>query len=214
MDDPAYIPTGLLSAEELAGKLKKLRLDLSAERINQLADSGHLACWRWNSGSPFFQWTETKEWFARNYLKRQAGIEFPVELRVLSGDLVTQAELKYVPRSLVPLAPHLFSLEKSHITGVYFLISVQQGTPVVVYVGQSTNVLARLHDHKDKTWDRTLVLPTPKSELLSVERAFIRHLNPPMNNTSHRTEKDAHILKKYCITPSFEEDESCPKERV
>lgn len=64
--------------------------------------------------------------------------------------------------------------------GVYFLV---KGS-CVVYVGQSTNVLARIAQHaKDgKDFDRACYIPCSESELDVVESLYIWSLRPVLNH--------------------------------
>lgn len=62
-------------------------------------------------------------------------------------------------------------------SGVYLLY--QRGN--LLYVGQSTNVYARIPHHKDKPYDKVLFLPCSVEVLDVVESALIAALRPKMN---------------------------------
>jgi hypothetical protein len=62
--------------------------------------------------------------------------------------------------------------------GIYFLIRGGR----VVYVGQSMNVLARVHTHRaTKAFDAWHWIPCRRSELDAMERAYIDALVPELN---------------------------------
>ena len=61
---------------------------------------------------------------------------------------------------------------------MYFLLDNVE----IVYVGQSINISARVHQHLiDKCFNRVLYLPVVKENLLKVERFFIERLKPKYN---------------------------------
>jgi hypothetical protein len=69
--------------------------------------------------------------------------------------------------------------------GVYFLVLGD----VVVYVGKSTNVGARLREHKRdnvKTFDRVAHIQCDASELDHLEKVYITKLKPKHNLTGYR----------------------------
>ena len=63
--------------------------------------------------------------------------------------------------------------------GVYFLISGNK----VVYVGQSTNVYARISQHHDKVFESFAFLPCEQKILDSLESLYIHILRPALNGT-------------------------------
>jgi hypothetical protein len=74
--------------------------------------------------------------------------------------------------------PHL--AEALTTCAVYFLMSGDE----VVYVGQTTNLYARIGGHReDKVWDRILFLPTPRKDLDATERHWIATLRPKYNTS-------------------------------
>lgn len=62
-------------------------------------------------------------------------------------------------------------------TGVYFLINTNK----VVYVGQSTNVYARISSHWDKVFDSFAFIPCEKEMLDKLESLYIHVLRPTLN---------------------------------
>jgi hypothetical protein len=77
--------------------------------------------------------------------------------------------------SCQPLSTHDYS-------GVYFLRLGE----VVVYVGQSQSVVRRIAAHiGKKPFDSMLIMPVPKEALSSVERYWIRKLQPIWNQSGN-----------------------------
>jgi hypothetical protein len=71
------------------------------------------------------------------------------------------------------------------ICAVYFLYVSGQ----VVYVGCSTNLLARIASHLDtRSFDEVRYLVTPKEILAAAEDYWISQLNPPWNRPRGRPE--------------------------
>lgn len=67
-------------------------------------------------------------------------------------------------------------------SGVYLLVG---DSDEVIYVGASIDVLARIDQHYfDKDFDHALWVPLPASVLPHYEGAFIRHLQPKLNQTA------------------------------
>jgi hypothetical protein len=74
--------------------------------------------------------------------------------------------------------PHL--AEALAASAVYFLMSGQE----IVYVGQTTNLYARIGSHRDdKIWDRILFLIVPREELDATDRRWIAALQPKYNTS-------------------------------
>jgi hypothetical protein len=69
--------------------------------------------------------------------------------------------------------------------GVYFLID----GATIVYVGQSTNVWARIRQHQsdqEKIFDRVTVMKVCRSHLLKTERHYIELFKPKYNSKAGR----------------------------
>ena len=62
-------------------------------------------------------------------------------------------------------------------SGVYFLLEGEK----VVYIGQSVNVYARIHQHTDKRFDRYAFVPCAVDALDKLESLYIHCLRPPLN---------------------------------
>lgn len=77
-----------------------------------------------------------------------------------------------------------FSKKTSIVRGIYFLIHHE----AIVYVGQSVDIITRLHTHlRYKSFDRVSVLMVPeRAELDDVERFFIHSLNPKLNGKTSK----------------------------
>lgn len=67
-------------------------------------------------------------------------------------------------------------------SGVYFLIK----DGIVVYVGQSIDVFARLATHRrDKKFDRVTIIWCPPEILLKLEAKYIARLRPELNRSGY-----------------------------
>ena len=72
------------------------------------------------------------------------------------------------------------------VTGIYFL--VKDGK--IVYVGQSTNIFARVGTHKtDKDFDKAVYFECPSTELDDLEYELINILQPQYNKTGNPRER-------------------------
>lgn len=69
-------------------------------------------------------------------------------------------------------------------SGVYFLF--REG--VVVYIGESTNVLKRIGEHEDKSFDEYSYVKTPKNKLKVEEKKYIKMYSPLYNITHNSKE--------------------------
>jgi len=97
---------------------------------------------------------------AAPYRRPQRNIPIPTEL-LSAESIITSA---------VPLQPHG--------SGIYFLI--KKG--VIVYVGQSVNVPARIATHvAEKAFDSWHWVPCPRKALDHWERLYLNALLPPLN---------------------------------
>jgi hypothetical protein len=74
--------------------------------------------------------------------------------------------------------PHLAEALTTY--AVYFLMSGDE----IVYVGQTTNLYARIGSHREaKIWDRILFLSVPRENLDATERYWIATLQPKYNTS-------------------------------
>jgi hypothetical protein len=69
------------------------------------------------------------------------------------------------------------SLPYGGFSGIYFLIKDSR----VVYVGQSTNVYARIDKHGTKDFDAYAYVPCRRENLDAMESRYIHLLRPPQN---------------------------------
>mgnify|MGYP003124676236 CR=1 FL=1 len=196
------IPSNFITAGEVSAKLEKLGFEVSAERILELSESGHLPHWRWcfdEAERYLYRFPEIKDWFREHHLMHVKGVPFP-DLTVLAdpGGIGTPAERERVPECIRTLWESLRVAPVSRIPGVYFLISKGE----VVYVGQSVNVYSRITSHKSrdeyKRYDEALFLPVPKSDLNDLEVALIHALKPRYNRKS-MTKVEPDIIEKRLI---------------
>lgn len=91
------------------------------------------------------------------------------------------------PKNHLPIEGALLSLAEilgqaepwiQHRTGIYFLIHDN----AIVYVGQSTDVTARVIQHaREKMFDRWYWLPCESNRLNATERAYVRAFKPSLN---------------------------------
>lgn len=124
----------------------------------------------------FFIRSHVVRWIRENLLHVCDGTEIaPVPI------LVKEPCQWAVPQSLALVADRL--IEVPEISGIYFLVLGGE----VVYVGQSCNVATRILNHKNKTYDRALVLPCPRSKLNEIEAAFIGFFKPALNMNQEET---------------------------
>jgi hypothetical protein len=88
------------------------------------------------------------------------------------------------------------------ICGVYFLLLAEE----VVYVGQSRNIVARIHQHIDdlvKDFDRVLYLPCPPGLLDYFESRLIKVMRPRYNvaYTLRRPSTSRLVVHALCRAP-------------
>lgn len=70
------------------------------------------------------------------------------------------------------------------ISGVYFLFNNSE----LVYVGQSENIVKRIHEHTDKLFTHYSHIKCSKKELLVLEKKYIQTYNPVYNiNLKNKT---------------------------
>jgi hypothetical protein len=98
----------------------------------------------------------------------QAARMSDLAVKLCSKYLLTETEI--VARADVPTT-----------SGVYFLVKAGR----VIYVGQSTNVFARLSAHAAKDWDRMAYVPCDAVMLDRLESLYIHTLNPPLNGGAY-----------------------------
>lgn len=173
--EEAKWPPSLKTAEEVAPLI-----NISVERLLELADSHFCPHWRVDGGAPLFSVNELKQWAMRNIMTRIDGVAIPFEMRVMVDPPA--------PSNAPPAIAEIKNLRQIPIheypPGVYFLINLQNE---IVYIGQSLNPLGRLSEHrKTKEFNRAYMVPVPSSSLNAVEGALIRLFKPPLNGGTMR----------------------------
>lgn len=158
------------TAEEASGYTR-----IPAKRLLEMAYAGLAPCIRIDGGDPLFWRHDIVAWVRRELLKVQEGKPIPIHLHVHTEEAV---DFETTPKAIA----HLDGLRewKSAAPGavVYFLVC----DGMVVYVGQSMSLIARLQQHRpNKLFDHVFYLPVPSSQLNDMERKFIHLLKPPLN---------------------------------
>jgi hypothetical protein len=161
----------LKTAEQVAPVVR-----LPAQRILELSQAQVLPHFRIDGGEPLFHIPVLRA-YVRQYLTTECpGAPLPLDLRPVVVNPVVQV----APTALAMVQGRLCEWPGIDLPPcVYFLIAEE----TVLYVGQSRKLAARLAQHRDqgRQWERALFLPVPESELLRVEREWIRTLRPPWN---------------------------------
>jgi hypothetical protein len=179
--EPRPTLSSLATAEEMSQALKGL---VSPERLTELSLAGYFPCWRVDDGPPLYQRSEVRKYVEEHLLKRSRGAPFPVLFPVVEP--VEKLGPMHVPARLRHMAHYLRSVPILGLSGIYFLAHNGE----VVYVGQSVNVVARVHGHINeglKDFDSAVFLPAPRRDLDSLECAFINALKPRHNKNTGRT---------------------------
>lgn len=148
---------------------------IPAERLLELCAAGFAPHYSVDGGPPMFRQAEINAWTKANLVEAKGGMPMPREANVhpkpASACLTAPVCLRGLEGLLTCVLP-------DRISGVYFLCRGAE----VVYVGQSTDVLGRVAQHRTyKDHDRAYYWPVPPGELDRVEGAFIRLLKPCLN---------------------------------
>lgn len=153
---------------------------VSVERLYEMARAGYMPCW-WVDGHPMFQKGKAKQWIRANLVSEQKGEPFS-QLTVVTCPTYAHTVNTDIPMPLIQI-DNLMSLPvptSQYPTAVYFLCWEGE----VVYVGQTTQLLARIGQHsKDKTFDKVFYIPVPESKLVEVESMYIHAIKPKINLT-------------------------------
>ena len=161
----------LKTAEQVAQVVR-----LPAARILELSRAQVLPHFRIDGGEPLFYAPMLKAYVREHLTLECPGAPLPLDLRPVVAPPVSRE----VPTALTLLRDLLCEWPGVELPPcIYFLVA----DDTVLYIGQSRNLAARLAQHSDhgRQWERTLFLPVPESELLRVEREWIRTLQPPWN---------------------------------
>lgn len=159
------------------------KFGVSAVTLEELAAQGFIPHYRIKGfDKPLFKSAETKTWIAENLIDYRAGESLPApKIFVLDDEPLDPDLLALVPTSIASIRG-LNIFDPSLFVGIYFLCLKSE----VVYVGQSTNIVARIFSHmRDavKEYDSVYFLRVPASQLDEVENRFIRTLKPAYNKT-------------------------------
>lgn len=152
-------------------------------RLDTLAEDGFVPHYRIDGGRPLYRASEVKAWAARNLLQKVDGADLPEPVRVVIA-APPPRDVWRIPECIREVAGlRDISGEVSRV-GIYFLCLSAE----VVYVGQSTNAIARVAQHRRasseggaKEFDAVYFLPWPSESLDHVEGALIRWLRPRLN---------------------------------
>lgn len=161
----------LKTAEQVAPSVR-----LPAERILELSRAQVLPHFRIDGGEPLFYPPMLRAYVREHLITACPGASLPLDLRPVVATPVSRD----VPTALTLVRDRLCEWPGIELPPcIYFLITDE----AVCYVGQSRNLASRLAQHSNhgRRWDRALFLPVPESDLLRVEREWIRTLQPPWN---------------------------------
>ncbi len=162
----------LISAEELSAKTY-----VPKETILSLSREGRFPCVIIPGlDEPLYHPANAIEFTKSRLFKYQ-------EARVMHLHVHADSEfaISQVPRSIAGIADKLLRFDLfEDLPCIYFLCLADE----VVYVGQSTNLCARLAQHgDDKVFDRAFYLVVRREDLDRIEGEFIRALRPRYNGT-------------------------------
>ncbi len=179
---PGKLPFGLKTADEISPTV-----GLTPSRIIELAASGHFPHHWFDGEGPFFKQTESTAWVRANITSAAGGLPLPKSLKLIDGEPM-RAMPGQIPAEISALdGLMVFPMMPAFPCAIYFLC--KRGR--VVYVGQSTSLIARVLSHtKCKQFDSVLYLPCPESELDRVEGSFIRVLRPELNGAGPKVEPE------------------------
>lgn len=172
----------LTTAEDLSESLKlDHNVELSPERIEELAIHGDMPYFKIDGGKPMFDPIAAKDWVLWNVLERyRPAYDGPKpELFDSTHDLDVPTE---IPECLQRFTRGLkeFPLKGlAYGVKVYFLVSRGK----VIYIGKTDCFTHRLSTHlRGKKFDRVFFLDVHPDEAADVEFALIRTIKPKMNS--------------------------------
>ena len=156
-------------------KIKELEPFITREIINKY-DKQNLLPHYIIHGTKGYKTDEVIRWVKQELVEHYDG--FNIISKFYSFDTENVKEATDIPRELIKHSGDLFEYSLFFTPCVYFLLDNVE----IVYVGQSINISARVHQHLiDKCFNRVLYLPVVKENLLKVERFFIERLKPKYN---------------------------------
>ena len=171
----------LRTAEELSEKLGQR---VTAGRLMELAEAQLIPHYELE-GRIYFKIMEAKKWIENDLVFKVSGQLMPHPVSIIQ---ITETDMeREPPKALKALWPHLIpvsvaSIQCAALPGIYFLC--REG--IVSYVGQSTNVAARISQHAtEKTFDYAFYMRVPRSDIIAIEAELIAALRPADNKTNH-----------------------------
>ena len=155
---------------------------VSIERILELVGLKMIPHLRIDNGPPVFRRAESVKWIKENLIEEFEGKSLPIVFSVTNVDTAKEP----LPTALSQMDGKIFQGIPDSCSVppcIYFLVA----GGCIVYVGQSTNLPARLVDHRlyEKNWDRVLWLPVPYGQMNVTEQWWIMHLKPPLNQKAN-----------------------------
>lgn len=154
---------------------------INGDDMRQWTDSGHAPHYMVNGKGPYYKTTEIREWAKENFIVKKGGFPVPRTIDVLRPVIVLGDD-RSPPISISAMHGLCHIALTGNVSGIYFLCDGNE----VVYVGQSTCVIARLGQHiaeGAKVFDhsRVFFLPCPIASLNTVEKHFIDTIKPKYN---------------------------------
>lgn len=153
---------------------------LTTDRLKELCDAGLAPHYYVDGEGPLFRISELKAWMKDTLVTTIPGRMVPRQFHVYVPEVPKAGQ---VPPQLVGVDAIRRVPIMGRMSGVYFLV----GDSVVVYVGQSVNVWARIATHfteDRKNFSTAWFIPVVRSRLDEVERLFIKLLRPAYNQHS------------------------------
>ena len=165
-----------------------------------MATTGYAPFHTIDGAGPYFRQDSIRSWIKNNLIEEFIGLALHVQMPLLLAPPDYGVPMAEVPLSIRSLAERLCRVPTS-LPGVYFLCRDDD----VVYVGQSTNVSARVPQHAKLTYDfkrfdRAMWMPVDRENLDAVEMRYIKLLMPQYNvmGTGRKTRVIDPELRAYC----------------
>lgn len=181
MESTTYEGCGLeISKWDTAKTLEEAakRVNLSVERLSELADKRLCPHYRVDGKIPMFNVAALRAWMAENLVEIIPGKPLPlveVQTVVLQDPRPSKLKLPECLRSIHNIREATFATQ---VSGVYFLCHGME----CVYVGQASHVSQRVGQHTDKVYDMVYYVYVHPNNLDEVERELILALLPKYNN--------------------------------
>jgi hypothetical protein len=170
-----------LTAGEAAEALGKRGIRLSKDKMIELADQHAVPHYRTqlDMSQPLFLLNDLSDYIMYETMWQSTETKTNIYFLNVSERADVKPEIFQSIEKLMPCESlHIFPMVDAPV--VYFLVS--KGS--IVYVGQSLQLGARIHQHKrdgEKIWDTVYYIPVPHDELSKVEQRLIEHLKPVYN---------------------------------